>query len=379
MTNQLPGNASLEASITTPVLPAGVEEAMRRLRAKAASDNTRAALTSDWSKFARWCDAVGHVPLPAPPELVGWYLTEKAGELRPDGRWAYAPSTLARWVATINKVHALAGLPKPGHHEAVRDVVRGIRRTRATPPARRTPLLTDDIRAIVGAMRAGATEWPDRVAERRDSALLLLGLAGAMRRSELSALTTSDVVAHRSDGLYVTIRRSKADRDARGRTVTLPYGRDPRTCPVCAYRRWREVLDVWDADGGAAVRELLTDDRAAGDEHCCRGVAPGEGRAERPLFRTIHRTGAVGSGALSGQSVHSMIQRRARQAGFAAEVVATLGGHSLRAGFVTQAVRNGATTQTIMTQTGHSDERMVALYSRQHAGLVGNAVTTLGL
>lgn len=77
--------------------------------------------------------------------------------------------------------------------------------------------------------------------------------------------------------------------------------------------------------------------------------------------------------------MHSMIQRRARQAGFAAEVVATLGGHSLRAGFVTQAVRNGATTQTIMTQTGHSDERMVALYSRQHAGLVGNAVTTLGL
>lgn len=379
MTNQLPGNGSPESPLPAPALPPGVEEAMRRLRAKAASENTRAAVTSDWNKFARWCDTVGHAPLPAAPELVGWYLTEKSGELRPDGRWAYAPSTLARWVATINKMHALAGLPKPGHHEAVRDVVRGIRRTRAAPPARRTPLLTDDIRAIVGAMRTAATEWPDRVAERRDSALLLLGLAGAMRRSELSALTMSDVVAHRSDGLYVTIRRSKADRDARGRTVTLPYGRDPQTCPVCAYRRWREVLDAWDADGRAAVRELVSDKCAVGDEHCCRGVAPGTGSGERPLFRTIHRTGAVGSGALSGQSVHSMIQRRARQAGFAPEVVATLGGHSLRAGFVTQAVRNGATTQTIMTQTGHADERMVALYSRQHAGLAGNAVTVLGL
>ena len=362
-----------------PNLPDGAEDAMRRLREKASSDNTRAAHTADWDKFVRWCEGSGNTPLPASPELLGWYLTEKSGDLRPDGRWAYAPSTLARWVATINKVHALAGLPVPGRNETVRDLLRGIRRSRATPAARRTPLLTEDVRAIVGTMRAASTGFADRVAERRDSALLLMGLAGALRRSELCGIAVSDVVAHRSDGLYVTIRRSKTDRDAHGRVVTLQYGRDPQTCPVCAYRRWREVLDVWDDGGRAAAVSLLEDAVDELGDHHCRGLASKTAGPDRALFRPVHRTGSIGSGVLTGQSVHSMIRRRARQAGFSPELVATLGGHSLRAGFVTQAVRNGATTQTIMTQTGHADERMVALYSRHHAGLVGNAVTELGL
>ncbi|MEE2032492.1 site-specific integrase [Rhodococcus chondri] len=356
---------------------------MRRLRDQAASDNTRAAHLSDWTIFSRWCTTTGHTPMPATPDQLAWFLAEKSGEVRSDGRWAYAPSTLSRWVSTVNKMHALAGYAEPGRHESVRELLRGIRRSRATPPARRTPLLTDDIRTILGHMRATAATgpWSGRAAERRDAALLLMGLAGALRRSELTALTVADVVAHRADGLYVTVRRSKTDRNATGRTVTLPHGIDPHTCPVCAYRRWRVVLDTWDEGGRDAVAELLA---AAGDdelaEHCCRGLsATVTPTSERVLFRPVHRSGSLGDTALSGQSVHSMIQRRARRAGFSPDLVATLGGHSLRAGFVTQAVRGGATTQTIMTQTGHADERMVALYSRHHAGLVGNAVTRLGL
>ena len=365
-----------------PAVPDTVATAMRRLREKATSENTRAAQLGDWTIFARWCERTGHSPMPATAEQLSWFLTEKAAELRPDGRWAYAPSTLSRWVSTINKMHALAGLAKPGAHESVRDLLRGIRRDRATPPARRTPLLTDDIRTILSAMRAEAADagWAERVAERRDAALLLMGLAGALRRSELTGLVVADVVPHRADGLYVTVRRSKTDRNARGRTVTLPYGSDPHTCPVCAYRRWREVLDRWDESGRAAVVDLLGSAETDTVEHCCRGLATGRSQdGDRPLFRPVHHTGSLGAGALSGQSVHSMIQRRARRAGFSDDLVATLGGHSLRAGFVTQAVRGGATTQTIMTQTGHADERMVALYSRHHAGLVGNAVTRLGL
>ncbi|MEU5843595.1 integrase [Rhodococcus sp. NPDC047139] len=365
-----------------PAVPDTVATAMRRLREKATSENTRAAQIGDWTIFTRWCERTGHPPMPATAEQLSWFLTEKAAELRPDGRWAYAPSTLSRWVSTVNKMHALAGLPKPGVHESVRDLLRGIRRDRATPPARRTPLLTDDIRTILRAMRAEAAEagWAERVAERRDAALLLMGLAGALRRSELTGLVVADIVPHRADGLYVTVRRSKTDRSARGRTVTLPYGADPHTCPVCAYRRWREVLDAWDEAGRAAAVDLLAAAGTDTNEHCCRGLAAGRAPGgDRPLFRPVHRSGAVGTSALSGQSVHSMIQRRARRAGFSDDLVATLGGHSLRAGFVTQAVRGGATTQTIMTQTGHADERMVALYSRHHAGLVGNAVTHLGL
>jgi integrase len=98
-----------------------------------------------------------------------------------------------------------------------------------------------------------------------------------------------------------------------------------------------------------------------------------------PLFRPVSPTGIIGDTPLTGQAVHAVIKRRATQAGFGPDLVAQLGGHSLRVGFVTQAIRNGATTQTVMAQTGHSDERMVSLYARRHAGLIGNAVTQIGL
>ncbi|MDG3011095.1 tyrosine-type recombinase/integrase [Rhodococcus sp. D2-41] len=362
-------------------VPPEVVEAMQRLRAESVSANTRAAQISDWTIFTRWCDRVGRRPLPAGPELVGWFLTEKSTEVRPDGRPAYAPSTLTRWVASINTIHSLAGHPKPGQAPAVREILRGIARTRATPPARREPLLTEDVRTIVEEMRArsSAGSWPDRVAERRDSALLLIGLTGAMRRSELAGLLVSDVRPHRADGLYVTIRRSKTDQAAAGRTVTLPYGASSATCPVCAYWRWRQVVDVWDDTGRGGVSALLSGPTDDHTEHCCRGRAGTSESVARPLFRRVHRTGGIGTSALSGQAIASMIQRRARQAGYAEEFVAMLGGHSLRAGFVTQAVRNAASAEQIMTQSGHTDQRMIALYSRQHAGLHGNAVTALGL
>ena len=362
-------------------VPADVAAAMHRLRFESVSANTRAAQVSDWTIFSRWCERVGQHPMPASPELVGWFLTEKSAELRPDGRPAYAPSTLTRWVASINTLHALAGHPKPGQDPAVREILRGIARTRATPPARREPLLTDDVRVIIESMRsrAAAGSWPDRVAERRDSALLLVGLTGAMRRSELGGLLVGDVRPHRADGLYVTIRRSKTDQTAAGRTVTLPYGASPVTCPVCAYWRWRDVLDVWDDAGRDGTATLLGGVDDAHTEHRCRGVSGPSETTARPLFRSVHRTGGLGGAALSGQAIASMIQRRARQAGYAEEFTAKLGGHSLRAGFVTQAVRNAASAEQIMTQSGHTDQRMIALYSRQHAGLHGNAVTALGL
>ncbi|MFD4293238.1 integrase [Rhodococcus sp. NPDC058505] len=354
---------------------------MHRLRFESVSANTRAAQISDWTIFTRWCERVGQRPLPATPDLLGWFLTEKSAEVRPDGRPAYAPSTMTRWVASINTIHSLAGHPKPGQAAAVREILRGIARTRATPPARREPLLTDDVRVIVEQMRtrASAAAWPDRVAERRDSALLLIGLTGAMRRSELAGLLVSDARPHRADGLYVTIRRSKTDQAAAGRTVTLPYGASPVTCPVCAYWRWREVVDAWDGGGRPAVAALLSGPEDGHPEHRCRGVSGSPDSEPRPLFRRVHRTGGLGATALSGQAIASMIQRRARQAGYAEEFVAMLGGHSLRAGFVTQAVRNAASAEQIMTQSGHTDQRMIALYSRQHAGLHGNAVTALGL
>ena len=187
---------------------------------------TKIAYRSDWDRFAGWAGAGGYPPLPAPPAVLAHYITEAAAQQTGIGKWRYAPATLTRWVASINQVHTAAGLDPPGRNEIVRRALSGIRRIRATPPNRRAPLLLADIRTLIISIGDTAGTWPAGVSARRDMALLLMGFAGAHRRSELVALTLEDVTPHPTDGLHVRLRRSKTDQEAHGTVKALPYGRD---------------------------------------------------------------------------------------------------------------------------------------------------------
>ena len=370
--------------------------------------NTKKAYASDWARFTIWAAERGYSMLPADPLVVAHYVTAAAAEQVSVGRWQYSPATLTRWVSSINQFHTAAGLPAPGKSEVVRRALSGVRRIRATPPTRRAPLLLDDLRTLLAPMAAAAGIWPGGVAARRDMALLLMGFAGAHRRSELIALTLADVTLHRSDGLHVRLRSSKTDQEARGAVRALPYGRDPDTCPPCAYVRWREVLYVNDtADGdvpGAQRKAVLRALRRQASMAVSRDASAGGGGGEeqhdgeptglhvcrttrlhepsdpgRAFFPVIHKTGTIGIRAMSGDAVNEMIRRRATTAGFTSAHTALLGGHSLRAGFVTEAFRQGADAHAIMRQTGHRSPAMLEVYAREHAPLVGNAVTRLGL
>jgi len=190
---------------------------------------TKKAYRSDWDRFAGWAGAGGYPPLPAPPAVLAHYVTEAAAQQTGVGKWRYAPATLTRWVASINQVHTAAGLDPPGRNEIVRRALSGIRRIRATPPNRRAPLLLADIRTLIISIGDTAGTWPAGVSARRDMALLLMGFAGAHRRSELVALTLDDVTLHSTDGVHVRLRTSKTDQEARGTVKALPYGRDPVT------------------------------------------------------------------------------------------------------------------------------------------------------
>lgn len=106
---------------------------------------------------------------------------------------------------------------------------------------------------------------------------------------------------------------------------------------------------------------------------------PSRTASSAPLLRSIRKNGNLSTTALSGAAVHKAIRRRAELAGYDPELVAQLGGHSLRAGFVTQAFRNGASAHAIMRQTGHTTPAMLEVYARENAPLLGNAVTNLGL
>ena len=92
--------------------------------------------------------------------------------------------------------------------------------------------------------------WPAGMAAPRDAALLLMGFAGAHRRSELVGLRIADVTVHPVDGLHVRIQSSKTDQEGVGTVRALPYGRDPQTCPPCALVRWRRLLLAYVVDDG---------------------------------------------------------------------------------------------------------------------------------
>ncbi len=88
---------------------------------------------------------------------------------------------------------------------------------------------------------------------------------------------------------------------------------------------------------------------------------------------------AASEKAMTGDAVAATIQRRATAAGYTAAQVDLLGGHSLRSGFVSEAFRAGADAHSIMRQTGHKDPKMLEVYAREFAPLVGNAVLKLDL
>lgn len=205
-----------------------------------------------------------------------------------------------------------------------------------------------------------------------------MGFAGAFRRSELVGLQVADVIRHRHDGLHVRLRRSKTDQDGDGVTRALPRTTSHASCPPCAYSRWLQVVAAFDGGGRPAVIRLL---RTAPEleAHLCQGSLPQVPGLQVPLFRSVRRNGNLSTSGLSGAAVHKMVRRRAAAAGYDEMLVAALGGHSLRAGFVTQAFRNGADAHAIMRQTGHTGPAMLEVYAREHAPLIGNAVNQIGL
>lgn len=271
---------SLDA-ITTGLITATV--------AASKASATRRAYRSDWERFERWCWRENHGVLPAHPAVVAAYLVDASSVCTPVGERSYSASTLSRWVASINHAHRTAGHSAVGDHEMVRSCLSGIRRTMAVgrerPTKRAAPLLVADLRVILDTARRDATRWATQVAERRDSALLLMGFAGAFRRSELAGLTIGDVLRHPHDGLHVRLGMSKTDQDGRGAIRALPVTDSYLTCPPCAYVRWLDVVTAWDTGRRTQVIRTLHSARDFDAHVCMRGRGGRDAGREVPVFR----------------------------------------------------------------------------------------------
>lgn len=279
------------------------------------ADATKRAYAADVRDFRAWGGEV-----PASAESLAQYLADRASRL--------SPATLARRLAGIGAAHSAAGFRDPTKSPLVNRVLKGIRRTHGVAQRRALPL---DPRRWRQAWRGS-----DGLREKRDKALILLGFAGAFRRSELVSLDAQDL-SWSERGLAIRLRKSKTDQERASRIVAVPWVGE-----MCAAR---------------AVKAWLA----------ASGIRQGA------VFPSIDQQGRLGN-RLHPQSVNLIVKALARREGLPADAMS---GHSLRAGFVTSAVREGASPVSIQRQTGHASLDMLARYIRELDRFVGNAHAAL--
>ena len=304
----------------------------------AKSENTRRAYLSDWEDFQEWCQDHSVSPCPAAPQTVALYVTDRARTRK--------PSTLGRRLAAISQYHAAAGQLSPTASIEVRSVISGIRRKKGMARARKKPLLAADLTRAVLTL-------PDTLLGLRNRALLLIGFAGALRRSELVALcweqiekagwqSVEEINPQVRGGLKITIARSKTDQMGEGRTIGIPFGENPATCPVRALEAWREASGL---SGGL-------------------------------VFRVVGRAAKVMDETLSDRAVARLVKQVAKAAGLNPQ---DFSGHSLRSGLATSAAAAGASERSIMEQTGHRDLKTARTYIRDGSLFRDNAAGKIGM
>ena len=284
------------------------------------ADSTKEAYKNDWRIFIQWCDAFKEIPFPATPETIAKFLTHQNLN-------GIAHPTLNRRLAAIKLRHESGGMDSPTKAPLIYKVMRGIKRTNKRVVVKKAPATAERLESMIASCT-------DSIKGLRDRALLLLGFAGAFRRSELVALTLADI-EKTPEGIRVTIRQSKTDQEGKGETIAIPNGTRFRI--VDSLYTWLKEADINDGY----------------------------------LFRSILKNARVQEKALSPIDVARIIKRYAFNAGL---TVSDFSGHSLRAGFLTSAAKAGASIHKMMETSRHKSIETLAGYVRSenlfenHAG-----------
>ena len=280
------------------------DASVRKYLDAALADNTLRAYRADLNHFMAWGGVI-----PASPEQVAMYVAHHATIL--------SSSTLTRRLVAIARAHAAQGVESPTNTELVKATLQGVRRSRGSVVRQVAPLQKVQLLQMVRGLHG--------LRGLRDTALLLIGFASALRRSELVSLNVEDV-QFTGEGTIIRLRRSKTDQEGHGRDIAIPCVRG-RYCPSKNLQAWIEASGI----------------------------------EEGALFRRVNRYDQLLRHRLTAQSVALVIKQRAELAGFDAKLFS---GHSLRAGFVTNAAKGGASSSSIRAQTGHKSDSMLQRYVR---------------
>lgn len=336
---------SLVVEDQTPAQLAGLADRARGYVEAASSANTRKAYAADWKHFSAWCRRSNLAPLPPHPQTVGLYITACASGTAERGTKANSVSTIERRLSSLSWNYAQRGLTLDRKDRHIATVMSGIRNSHARPPVQKEAVMAEDIIAMVETLDRGSLRGL------RDRAMLLIGFAGGLRRSEIVGL---DLKADQTEdgrgwieildkGMLITLRGKTGWRE-----VEVGRGSSDATCPVVAVETWIKFAKL----------------------------------AHGPLFRRVTGQGkAVGPDRLNDKEVARLVKRAAMAAGVRGDLseierAFKFSGHSLRAGLASSAEVD---ERYIQKQLGHASAEMTRRYQRRRDRFRVNLTKASGL
>ena len=325
-------------------LPSSLQDLADKARAYAAnknSANTRRAYASDWNQFARWCRRQGFEAETPEPQVIGLYLTASAdGKGMPKA----AVSTIERRLAAITTRYRSAGAVFDRSDRHIIDVMAGIRRAHGRPPRQKEAVLGEDVLAMIATLPNDLRGW-------RDRAILLIGFASGLRRSEIVGLDCGPGQTEDGAG-WVEILEEGTLLTLRGKTgwrqVEVGRGSAERSCPVVALETWLKLARI----------------------------------AHGPIFRRMREpNGGVDPDRLTDKHVARLVKSTALAAGVRGDLPEgqrrlAFAGHSLRAGLATAAEVEEVLVQR---QLGHASPEMTRTYKRRRERFRVNLTRAAGL
>jgi integrase len=313
--------------------------------AAASSANTRKAYAADWKHFSAWCRRSNLAPLPPHPQTVGLYITACASGTAERSTKANSVSTIERRLSSLSWNYAQRGLSLDRKDRHIATVMAGIRNSHARPPVQKEAVMAEDIIAMIETLDRGSLRGL------RDRAMLLIGFAGGLRRSEIVGL---DLKADQTEdgrgwieildkGMLITLRGKTGWRE-----VEVGRGSSDATCPIAAIETWIKFAKL----------------------------------AHGPLFRRVTGQGkAIGSERLNDKEVARLVKRAAMAAGVRGDLseierAFKFSGHSLRAGLASSAEVD---ERYVQKQLGHASAEMTRRYQRRRDRFRVNLTKASGL
>ena len=293
------------------------------------SDNTIRAYKSDFNDFGLFCAQNGFKSLPTEPKIVSLYLTHLSTK---DNKM----STLKRRLVSIGVIHKLKGHYLDTKHPSIIENIMGIKRRKGSAQNGKKPLLISNLKLIINAIDQNKE---DEIKQLRDKSIILIGFSGGFRRKEIVSLNYDDL-EFVSEGLKITLRKSKTDQYGEGSLKGLPYFDNSNYCPVVSLQKWLNISKI----------------------------------KSGPVFRRFIKGSKISEKRLTDQTVALLIKKYLELAGINSR---NFSGHSLRSGFATSAAESGAEERSIMAMTGHKSTEMVRRYIKEANLFKNNALNKI--